>query len=56
MYSSLAAGPSSSPAVKLMEVRRKAMEKEKESTVMLDVDISSDSLCIYMPMFEFKFV
>ena len=56
MYSSLAAGPSSSPAVKLMEVRRKAMEKEKEPTVVLEVDISSDSLCIYMSVFVFKFV
>ena len=32
------------------------MEKEKEPTVVLEVDISSDSLCIYMPVFVFKFV
>ena len=32
------------------------MEKEKELTVVLEVDISSDSLCIYMPVFVFKFV
>ena len=32
------------------------MEKEKELVVMLEVDISSDSLCIYMPVFVFKLV
>ena len=59
--SSSAVGPSSSPAVrsvavKLAEARRKAMEKEKEPAVMQEVDISSDSLCIYMSVFVFKFV
>jgi hypothetical protein len=61
MHSSSVVGPSSSPAVrsavvKLMEARRKAMEKEKAPIVMLEVDISSASLCIYMPMFVLKFV
>ena len=32
------------------------MEKEKEPMVMLEVDISLDSLCIYMLVSMFKFV